>query len=117
MDIRISFGAGVAKVRKYNTSKKRMNSNFVIYALDDDLSVRIKAKKLRIERPPKQFSRYKMIRHQAQELNPNAIKTLKSSITRYSTDGVNTVNYKVVQISLYTGFTHIIVDIGEFREK
>jgi len=58
-----------------------------------------------------------MIRHRHQELNPNAEKTLRTSKVRYSTDGVNTVKYKVVNINLFTIFTHIIVDIGEFNEK
>lgn len=83
---------------------------------DDDLSVRIKAKKLRIIRNNKNFSMFKMMRHRAQELNPNARKLLNTAKSRASNDGVNSIKYSVIKSYLYTGFTHILVDIGNFTK-
>jgi hypothetical protein len=57
-----------------------------------------------------------MIRHKAQELNPNAIKHLSNAKHRRAHDGVNSVKYKINRTDLFTGFTHILVDIGELNE-
>jgi hypothetical protein len=81
-------------------------------AEDDDLAVRIKENNLRIIRLPDKYSRFKMIRHKAQELNPNAMKHLSNAKMRHQTDGVNSVVYHVSKRDLYTGFTHILVNIG-----
>lgn len=84
---------------------------------DDDLAVRIKANNLRIIRAPSKYSRYKMIRHQPQELNPNAHKHLSNAKKRRNEDGVNSVIYTIVRVELYNGFTHILLDIGALNEK
>jgi hypothetical protein len=55
---------------------------------------------------------FKMMRHRAQELNPNARKLLNTAKNRANKDGVNSIQYTVIKSYLYTGFTHILVDIG-----
>ena len=90
---------------------------FWIFELkDDDLAVRIKENNLRILRPPARYARFKMIRHKAQELNPNAVKYLSNAKNRRTRDGVNSVKYQIEKISLYTGFTHVLVNIGNMNE-
>lgn len=86
------------------------------FLLDDDLAIRIK-ERLRITRGPTKFSRFKMIRHEAQIYNPNALKHLSNAKKRSNKDGVNSVKYKVVKKDLYPGFTYILIDIGEIDEK
>ena len=85
--------------------------------LDDDLAVRLSANKFRINRPPKMYSRFKMMRHKPQKKNKKAVSLLMKARTRFDQDGLNSVNYKVVNITLYTGFTHILVDVGERDKK
>ena len=80
------------------------------------MAVRIKENNLRILRPPARYARFKMIRHKAQELNPNAVKYLSNAKNRRTRDGVNSVKYQIEKISLYTGFTHVLVNIGNMNE-
>lgn len=110
---------GVLAISKkhYNMINGYSNSYWGWGAEDDDLSVRIRVKKLRIQRNPKKYSRYKMIRHKAQQLNKNAGKLLHNAGKRHKSDGVNSVVYTVVKKTLYTGFTHILVDIGKLKNE
>ena len=85
--------------------------------LDDDLAVRLTANKLRINRPPQKYSRFKMMRHKPQKRNKKAASLLMKARGRFDQDGLNSVNYKVVNITLYTGFTHILVDVGEKERR
>lgn len=81
--------------------------------LDDDLAVRLTANKFRINRPPRKYSKFKMMRHKPQKKNKKAGVLLMKARVRFDQDGLNSVNYRVVNITLYTGFTHILVDVGE----
>jgi len=52
------------------------------------------------------------MRHQPQKQNKIAGKMLKTAANRKDKDGLNTVDYKIVHLKLYTGFTHFLFDIG-----
>jgi hypothetical protein len=77
---------------------------------------RLVSNKLKLDRPPDQFARYRMIKHESGVLNPERHKILKTAVKRYKTDGVNTVKYKLVNTALYYGFTHFLFDIGEVEK-
>ncbi len=79
--------------------------------------MRIKTNNLEIIRHPKKLARFKMIRHKPQKLNPQAHENLKKAKSRLDKDGVNTIKYKVVKKTLYTGFTHFLIDIGTLVTK
>jgi hypothetical protein len=79
---------------------------------DDDLAIRIKSLHLPVHRPPEKLARYRMMKHQSQKLNKNRHKHLHTASKRRALDGVNSVQYKVLNITLYNTFTHIYIDIG-----
>ncbi len=85
--------------------------------LDDDLAVRIKKNKLKIMRPPARLSRFKMMKHRPQKRNKKASVLLGKAHDRLEQDGLNTVDYKIVNMTLYTGFTHFLFNIGEMHRK
>lgn len=58
-----------------------------------------------------------MMKHKPQRLNKFRGFLLKRSRSRQMNDGLNSVRYKIVNITLYTGFTHILLDIGSILDK
>jgi len=81
---------------------------------DDDLNIRLSSADLQIYRPSKKIARYKMMRHKQQEkLDDYNSRLLKKAKMRRTTDGLNSIAYKVIDLKLYTSFTYILVDIGE----
>jgi hypothetical protein len=54
------------------------------------------------------------MRHKQQEkLDDYNSRLLKKAKMRRTTDGLNSITYKVINLKLYTSFTYILVDIGE----
>jgi beta-1,4-galactosyltransferase 3 len=81
-------------------------------AEDDDLAVRIKLKKLVIKRPIVHFARYKMMRHKPQTENKKRFNLLKKTRISFESDGLNTLNTKILKTSHFKAFTHFLIDIG-----
>lgn len=73
---------------------------------------RLASSNLKLTRPLPQFGRYKMIKHTDQQSNPDRFQNLKTANKRYKLDGVNQINYILVNTTLYAGFTHFLFDIG-----
>nr|XP_002130170.1 beta-1,4-N-acetylgalactosaminyltransferase bre-4-like [Ciona intestinalis] len=79
---------------------------------DDDMNLRIKHAGLHRTRPDSTFGRYRMIPHSHDNGNPiNKIrhKLLKEASVRMATDGLSDLDTKVVGVSLYATYTHIMV--------
>ncbi len=105
-------GAFAIKPDHYRLVNGYSNSYWGWGGEDDDLSTRIKLKNLKIERPPTKLARYRMMRHKLQESNDLRHSQLHWTRHNQHKDGLNTIEYKVVNMTLYTGFTHILVDVG-----
>ena len=54
-----------------------------------------------------------MMRHKQQKSNELRHHQLSRTRQNQDTDGLNTVQYKVLSITLYTAFTHIFLDVGK----
>mgnify|MGYP001027163214 FL=1 len=80
---------------------------------DDDMYERIVSKRLVLERPPRAIARYKMLKHTHQKLNPARMKVLRTAHIRIDSDGVNNVQYKLLNMTLYPLYTHFLIDVGE----
>jgi hypothetical protein len=74
---------------------------------------RLASSNLTLLRPSPMFGRYKMIKHTDQKSNPDRWKKLKGANKRFKNDGVDQINYIIVNTTLYEGFTHFLFDIGE----
>ena len=84
---------------------------FIILGEDDDMYERLASSNLKLIRPLSIFGRYKMIKHTDQKSNPDRFKKLKGANKRYKNDGVNQINYILVNTTLYEGLTHFYFDI------
>ena len=69
--------------------------------------------KLYYERPNINVAHYKMLDHDRRIKNPERRKLLQKATKRFMSDGLNSVNYKLVRIVKYPLFMHILVDVGE----
>lgn len=52
-----------------------------------------------------------MIRHEKQKMNLNPRDQISKTNQIWKNDGVNSIKYKVVKKTLYSGFTHFLFDI------
>ncbi|XP_052809123.1 beta-1,4-N-acetylgalactosaminyltransferase bre-4-like [Mya arenaria] len=82
-------------------------------AEDDDMHKRLFAAKLSVERPSITIGRYKMIKHDRKDVSPVRLDLLKTSIARYLKDGLNTLEYKLVETRLEKLYTRIIANVGD----
>ncbi|XP_051993092.1 beta-1,4-galactosyltransferase 1-like [Xyrauchen texanus] len=83
---------------------------------DDDIFKRLHYRGMDISRPSGDIGKCRMIRHKRDEKNePNPQRFKRISHTRLTmnTDGVNSLNYKVIDIKKDQLYTKITVDIGK----
>jgi len=83
---------------------------------DDDLYKRITAKELKLMRPSMQAGRYKMLKtfhFRSTGANPNRLASLKTSVKRMSTDGLNSLKYTVQHVTEYPLYTLVSVDVKD----
>ncbi|PIO72044.1 hypothetical protein TELCIR_06038 [Teladorsagia circumcincta] len=74
-----------------------------------------------IDRYDETIARYTMIKHEAapksNPINPCRWKLLKHTKKDWKKDGLNTLNYKTLNVTLHKLFTHILVDLLEATER
>ncbi|WAR07171.1 BRE4-like protein [Mya arenaria] len=74
---------------------------------------KVNASKLSVERPSITIGRYTMIKHDRKDVSKVRLGLLKTSITRYLKDGLNTLEYKMVETRLEKLYTRMIADVGD----
>ncbi|CAF0819101.1 unnamed protein product [Brachionus calyciflorus] len=79
---------------------------------DDDMEVRLTNLKIGYERPNINIAHYSMLKHEKRVKNPLRGQLLKKARTRLQKDGLNNVNYTLIEIKKYPMFTHIMIDVG-----
>ena len=84
---------------------------------DDDISNRLRQKKLYISRYPANIARYQMLRHSKDKANPERFKFLYSGAKRMSRDGYNSLKYKRVDLQLRRLYTWILVDLPHLKVR
>ncbi|KAH9514653.1 Zinc finger protein containing five transmembrane domains [Bulinus truncatus] len=108
------FG-GVVGFARDHYLKANGNSNFYLGWGGEDDDFRLVNKNFTIQRYPLQTARYSMIKHtrdRGNEINPLRRAILKSSKARQDIDGLNTVRYKVLNITFERLYTWITVSIN-----
>ncbi|XP_052811647.1 beta-1,4-N-acetylgalactosaminyltransferase bre-4-like [Mya arenaria] len=110
-----SLVGGVLSFRDKHFTKVNGYSN--LYwgwgAEDDDMHKRLSASKLSVERPSITIGRYTMIKHDKKDVSSVRLSLLKTSTTRYLKDGLNTLEYKLVETRLEKLWTRIIANVGD----
>jgi len=76
---------------------------------DDDMAARVKSHGMRIERYSEEIARYRMIKHKPEKPNKMRWSLLKSSQRRLKTDGLVSLEYKVVERRAEALFTEVDV--------
>ncbi|XP_052809109.1 beta-1,4-N-acetylgalactosaminyltransferase bre-4-like [Mya arenaria] len=82
-------------------------------AEDDDMFYRLSASKISVLRPPFNIGRYKMIKHDKNDVSTVRLHFLKTAKTRYLKEGLNTLEYKLVETRLEKLYTRIIANVGD----
>ncbi|RWS24195.1 beta-1:4-N-acetylgalactosaminyltransferase bre-4-like isoform X1 [Leptotrombidium deliense] len=77
---------------------------------DDDMSHRIRAKGFRIARYPANIARYTMLSHKKDVPSPERYKKLYTARSRFKTDGLSNLVYKVEDLKFKKLYTWILVD-------
>ena len=78
---------------------------------DDDLYYRVKRAGLDVVRFEKDVALYKMLSHSKETPNPNRFTMMEKSQQSYAVDGLNNVDYKLIDYELKPLFTHIVVEL------
>ena len=78
---------------------------------DDDMAVRIKKQKLKVERYDKSIARYTMIKHRGEEVNKIRIFLLKSSDKRRKEDGLKDLKYEHINTTKEKLYTNVTVKL------
>lgn len=77
---------------------------------DDDLSARLRAKKMEIWRFPGPYSQYAMLPHRKEPKSAERLMYLRTGPQRFSTDGLNSLRFHVKERQNHPLFTHILVE-------
>ncbi|KAH9514670.1 hypothetical protein Btru_023226 [Bulinus truncatus] len=112
-----TYFGGVVGFSREQYLKVNGNSNLYIGwgGEDDDLLKRLKMKRYVPDRYPVNVSRYHMIKHtrdKGNEANPLRKAILKSALHRQDVEGLNTVKYKVLNVTLDHLYTWITVSVN-----
>ncbi|XP_050392289.1 beta-1,4-N-acetylgalactosaminyltransferase bre-4 [Patella vulgata] len=112
------FG-GVSAMTKeqFETVNGFSNSYFGWGGEDDDMYNRIAHNKMSIIRYSSEVARYKMMSHAKEAPNPVRGTLLKDGQKRFKIDGLNSLQYEVLQITRRKLFTWILVNINEKAVK
>ena len=81
---------------------------------DDDMYNRIQYHNMSIYKYSPEVARYTMLSHQQASANPERLDLIKNGSERYSTDGLNSLKYKRLDIQLKPLYTHITVELTDF---
>lgn len=82
---------------------------------DDDMAARVQSKGMQIERYSAEIARYRMIKHQPEKRNKMRWSLLKTSSKRFATDGLTSVDYKVVERKSEPLFSEVQVHLGKTK--
>ncbi|EFA08717.1 beta-1,4-galactosyltransferase 4 isoform X2 [Tribolium castaneum] len=78
---------------------------------DDDMSNRIRYHNLYISRYPLTIARYTMLTHKKDKPSPNRYDMLKQGPKRFDKDGLNSLDYKLIQSKKNLLYTWVLVGI------
>ncbi|XP_045196286.2 beta-1,4-N-acetylgalactosaminyltransferase bre-4-like isoform X1 [Mercenaria mercenaria] len=110
-----SYFGGVCAFSKEHFKKINGFSNiyFGWGGEDDDIHERIKYSHLKLTRLSSKLGRYKMLKHEHANQNPDKILLFKTMKTRHSSDGLNSLKYDVIKQDYRRLYTWILVSINE----
>lgn len=78
---------------------------------DDDFSNRLKHANLHISRYPLNIARYMMLNHKKQKANPKRYENLATGVTKFNSDGLNSVKYIINNSNKFPLYTWFLVEI------
>ncbi|XP_014252790.1 beta-1,4-N-acetylgalactosaminyltransferase bre-4-like [Cimex lectularius] len=80
---------------------------------DDDMATRIKVAGYHITRYPVSIARYTMLPHTKQKANPKRFENLYNGKKRIKIDGLNSLQYRRVEMRLSKLFTWVLVELAK----
>ncbi|KAK8404963.1 hypothetical protein O3P69_001507 [Scylla paramamosain] len=104
-------GVSAMTVEQFRTVNGFSNKFWGWGGEDDDLSNRIKHHGFFISRYPANVGRYTMLTHKKDNPNPRRYQYLHEGKKRYSSDGLNSVKYRLLDTQLRRLYTWVYVDL------
>lgn len=107
-------GVSAMSVQHFNLVNGFSNQYWGWGGEDDDMAKRLVSNKLKITRYKSDIARYTMIKHQRENSNkpnPNRHKLLQTSKTFQLRDGLNNLNYTLLNVTSYPLYTRISVSL------
>nr|XP_015210630.1 PREDICTED: beta-1,4-galactosyltransferase 2 [Lepisosteus oculatus] len=83
---------------------------------DDDIYNRITLNGMKVSRPDVRIGRYRMIKHERDkhnEPNPQRFNKIQNTKVTMKRDGINSLQYRLVQVTKYPLYTNVSVEIGK----
>ncbi|XP_030061899.1 beta-1,4-galactosyltransferase 2 [Microcaecilia unicolor] len=83
---------------------------------DDDIYNRITLNGMKVSRPDIRIGRYRMIKHERDkhnEANPQRFTKIQNTKMTMKRDGINSLQYHVINVAKHPLYTNITVDIGK----
>lgn len=77
------------------------------------MEARLSRERIGFERPNVKIARYTMIKHKSRFKNPKRRLLLSQAKKRYQVDGLNNVEYVLVNSIDYKYYTHMFIDVGD----
>ncbi|CAG9788595.1 unnamed protein product [Diatraea saccharalis] len=84
---------------------------------DDDMFNRLVGARLSLSRLNSTIARFATLPHKPQLVNPNRYKKLAKARNRYKSEGLKTVQYRLITIFKKRLYTHILTDVNPFNYK
>lgn len=104
-------GVSAMTVEQFRTVNGFSNKFWGWGGEDDDMSNRIKHHGFFISRYPANVGRYTMLSHKKDNPNPRRYQYLHEGKKRYSSDGLNSVKYRLLDTQLRRLYTWVYVDL------
>ncbi|MPC38523.1 Beta-1,4-N-acetylgalactosaminyltransferase bre-4 [Portunus trituberculatus] len=104
-------GVSAMTVEQFRTVNGFSNKFWGWGGEDDDMSNRIKHHGFFISRYPANVGRYTMLTHKKDNPNPRRYQYLHEGKKRYSSDGLNSVKYRLLDTQLRRLYTWVYVDL------
>lgn len=84
---------------------------------DDDFMNRLRLKGLKLTRWPKEVSRYTMLPHKKESPNPNRQELLRAGPMNVGTDGLSSLEYKMLRMDEFPLYTRFLVNLEPVSKK
>ncbi|XP_045522325.1 beta-1,4-N-acetylgalactosaminyltransferase bre-4-like [Pieris brassicae] len=110
-------GVSAMDVKHFSKVNGYSNSYWGWGGEDDDIYKRLHEAGIPVTKYDKQIALYTSLRHVKQAPNKNRYKLLRTALKRSKKDGISSLKFKVISVTLLHLYTHLVIDINPKKEN